>query len=520
MKQINFFKQLLLLFIIILLPNFSIAQTPQLWVEGEVSTVTIENESFENGLGGFTNSGIVNFSTTNTSSSEGTYSAYSGYLSNNNYAVLSRTINVPTNYTAKLTFDHYALLSGYLDGEVAMVFSNNTAILAQLFYTTNWTEVEVYLPAGTNTIVWECYTYSSSHILNYYLDNVQITYVENTAIKLQDGNEGEGKVLSSDYQGNATWKNIGELKSGLTDPDYLVPLIIDGNNNNEYQNLAEIKNGDNIGLLINNNSTGISLDDNSNGIRINDSYYGINISNSGSYGIRVSGNNGTYYNTGGIIAFSNNGQGIVSSSNDGIGFYSYWNSGEAANLSGDVTVTGNLSKSAGSFKIDHPVDPENKFLYHSFVESPDMMNIYNGNVQLDENGTATVTLEDWFEPLNRDFRYQLTSIGAPSPNLYIAQQVENQAFKIAGGEPNALVSWQLTGIRQDKYAEANRIEVEVDKEEKFKGYYLHPEIYGYGFEKGFDYVMNGYKSLEELKAGPKMDEKRTRKPAKHIEIKE
>src|SRR5262245_52630645 len=40
--------------------------------------------------------------------------------------------------------------------------------------------------------------------------------------------------------------------------------------------------------------------------------------------------------------------------------------------------------------IDHPLDPENKYLYHASVESPDMMNIYNGNVVFDDHGEAVV----------------------------------------------------------------------------------------------------------------------------------
>src|SRR5262249_19043693 len=85
--------------------------------------------------------------------------------------------------------------------------------------------------------------------------------------------------------------------------------------------------------------------------------------------------------------------------------------GLAGKFDGDVLVTGTLSKGAGTFKIDHPLDPENKYLYHSFVESPDMMNIYNGNLTTDENGDAVVALPDYFEALNKDFRYQLTVIG-------------------------------------------------------------------------------------------------------------
>ena len=57
------------------------------------------------------------------------------------------------------------------------------------------------------------------------------------------------------------------------------------------------------------------------------------------------------------------------------------------------------------------LDPANKYLYHSFVESPDMMNVYNGNVVTDKRGMATVVLPEYFEALNSDFRYQLTVIG-------------------------------------------------------------------------------------------------------------
>jgi hypothetical protein len=155
---------------------------------------------------------------------------------------------------------------------------------------------------------------------------------------------------------------------------------------------------------------------------------------------------------------------------------------------GDVDVTGNLSKGSGSFKIDHPLDPANKYLYHSFVESPDMMNIYNGNAVLDKHGRAWIELPEWFEVLNREFRYQLTAIGAPGPNLYIAQEIEGNRFKIAGGKPGMRVSWQVTGVRQDPYAEAHRIKVEEDKPSDERGYYLHPKEYSQPEEKGIQYA--------------------------------
>ncbi len=149
-----------------------------------------------------------------------------------------------------------------------------------------------------------------------------------------------------------------------------------------------------------------------------------------------------------------------------------------------------MSKGGGSFKIDHPLEPENKILYHSFVESPDMMNIYNGNVILDENGEDFVELPDYFEALNIEYRYQLSAIGSSMPNLYVAEKIVNNKFKIAGGTPNGEVSWQVTGIRNDPFAQKYRIVPEVDKNEEEKGKYLYPELYDLPHEMGIDYLPN------------------------------
>ena len=158
--------------------------------------------------------------------------------------------------------------------------------------------------------------------------------------------------------------------------------------------------------------------------------------------------------------------------------------GWAGYFAGNVHVQGTLSKTAGSFKIDHPQDPENKYLSHSFVESPEMMNIYAGTAFLDENGGAVIELPAYFEALNVDFRYQLTPVGAPMPGLYIASEVAGNTFEIAGGKGGAKVSWQVTGTRQDASALANPIIVEQDKDDRHKGLYLDPKAYGFGDEQG------------------------------------
>jgi len=155
-----------------------------------------------------------------------------------------------------------------------------------------------------------------------------------------------------------------------------------------------------------------------------------------------------------------------------------WNNGaDTFVITDDLDIYGMLSKSAGSFKIDHPLDPANKYLYHSFVESPDMKNVYDGVAVLDESGEASVELPKYFEALNTDVRYQLTAIGTSAPNLHIAQKVTKSVFAIAGGKPGMEVSWQVTGIRRDPYAEANRIKVEVEKLAEERGKYLFPELY-------------------------------------------
>jgi hypothetical protein len=172
------------------------------------------------------------------------------------------------------------------------------------------------------------------------------------------------------------------------------------------------------------------------------------------------------------------------------GVYGYSPQGLAGYFYGNAQVTGNLSKGGGSFKIDHPLDPENKYLYHSFVESPDMKNIYDGTVKLDENGEAEVKLPEWFESLNNDFRYLLTAVGAPAPNLYISEEVKENRFKIAGGSPGLKVSWQVTGIRQDAYAKKHRIPVEEEKPDIERGFFLHPDAHGQPQEKSVEWARN------------------------------
>jgi hypothetical protein len=152
-----------------------------------------------------------------------------------------------------------------------------------------------------------------------------------------------------------------------------------------------------------------------------------------------------------------------------------------------VEVTGNVTNGGGGFQIDHPLDPENMTLAHNAVGSPEMTTVYNGNVTTDGEGFATVTLPDYFEALNADYRYQLTVIGTFAQAI-IAEEIADNRFVIQTDEPNVKVSWQVTGVRQDSYAQANPITVEEEKPEAEQGLYLHPEAYGQPPEMGVGYA--------------------------------
>jgi hypothetical protein len=237
--------------------------------------------------------------------------------------------------------------------------------------------------------------------------------------------------------------------------------------------------------------------------------YGYTTSLAGVYGTGPAGTIGVegagYGNSTGVYGTSGTGTGVYASSTSGTGVVATVGSGGpglnayggasatgvlagsekgyAGWFNGNVTVEGTFYASTKDFKIDHPVDPANKYLFHASVESSEMKNIYDGTVTTDAQGEATVQLPEWFEALNTDFRYQLTVIGQFAQAI-VAKKIENNQFQIKTTLPSVEVSWQVTGVRQDAYAKAHPLQVEEDKPEKERGFYIHPELYGAPEEKG------------------------------------
>jgi hypothetical protein len=68
------------------------------------------------------------------------------------------------------------------------------------------------------------------------------------------------------------------------------------------------------------------------------------------------------------------------------------------------------------------------------------------------------------------------------------EKVNNNQFKIKTDKPNVEVSWQVTGIRHDKFADAHRVVPEVQKEKEYQGRYLHAAEWGVPDTKSIDFL--------------------------------
>ncbi|MFZ0817059.1 MAG: hypothetical protein WAM78_16160, partial [Candidatus Sulfotelmatobacter sp.] len=175
-------------------------------------------------------------------------------------------------------------------------------------------------------------------------------------------------------------------------------------------------------------------------------------------------------------------------------------SGDAGYFNGDLTASGNIYSGNIMVRIDHPLDPANKYLAQSSLQSPDMMNFYNGNIVTDADGNAIVVMPEWVEALDRDFRYQLTVIGQFAQAI-VAEKIADHHFTIQTDKPNVEVSWQVTGVRQDAWANAHRTPVEQEKNAREQGHYLHPELYGAPQESSIEWALHPQmmKRLEEMR---------------------
>jgi hypothetical protein len=190
---------------------------------------------------------------------------------------------------------------------------------------------------------------------------------------------------------------------------------------------------------------------------------------------------------GGVVGISNTGDGvggIVITPGVGAAIVGLGNGvSPAGDFEGNVLVDGDfIATGLKLFRIDHPLDPANRYLAHAAIESPEVLNLYSGTITTDATGIGVVDLPGYFSAINRDFRYQLTVIGQFAQAI-VASEIAGNRFMIRTDKPSVKVSWQVTGVRQDAWAQAHPMEVEQDKGQ-FRGTYLHPELFGEPEEQG------------------------------------
>lgn len=144
-----------------------------------------------------------------------------------------------------------------------------------------------------------------------------------------------------------------------------------------------------------------------------------------------------------------------------------------------------------AFRIDHPLDPENKYLMHYCAEGPEPKNIYDGTVTTDARGRAWVHLPDYFAKINKDPLYQLTVVddseGPGFVQVKVARKIRGNQFLIMTSAPNVEVNWEVKATRNDLWMQKYGAPVEVEKDESERGKFQHPELYGLPAERGSAY---------------------------------
>jgi hypothetical protein len=175
--------------------------------------------------------------------------------------------------------------------------------------------------------------------------------------------------------------------------------------------------------------------------------------------------------------------GVLGNSQDPTGY-------GVASLTSVLALGDLMALGVKSFAIDHPMDPANKMLRHSAMESNEVLNVYRGNVVCDANGVATVQLPAYFEAINVNCSYILTPVGQAAPDLHVQSEINANQFVIAGGKPGMKVSWQVTAERNDIYMQQNPFASESLKPQRKQGLYFYPQ--GYGQPETKRYLNNNF----------------------------
>lgn len=219
--------------------------------------------------------------------------------------------------------------------------------------------------------------------------------------------------------------------------------------------------------------------------------YGQSVNSVGVYGDAF-GSTGINYGVEGFSA-STSGRGVygVATAASGTTYavrgYNPNAAGYAIYAAGDLGCSGTKS-----FVIDHPFDPENKYLKHYCAEGPEPRNVYQGSVLTDRRGYAWVELPSYFSEINKDPLYQLTVIDDSDDFVMakVTKRIEGNRFQIRTSKPHVEVCWRVDAVRNDAWVRKHGAPVEVEKDELERGKYQHPDLYDQPAHRSIDYRSN------------------------------
>lgn len=185
----------------------TVTPTTKFHIENIGTPGSLLNQDFEtNAITPLTTGGSANWATQTSVKYAGTYAAKSGTITHSQTTQMSHTVVVPAggatlsfyyNVSSEVSCDY---LRFYIDGVQQNQWSGAIG----------WTQQTYILAAGSRTLRWE---YSKDSSVNSgtdaaYIDNITITTVAPAAMRIVDGNQSSGKVLTSDASGNASWQSI------------------------------------------------------------------------------------------------------------------------------------------------------------------------------------------------------------------------------------------------------------------------------------------------------------------------
>ncbi len=131
---------------------------------------------------------------------------------------------------------------------------------------------------------------------------------------------------------------------------------------------------------------------------------------------------------------------------------------EKLTVSGNVSISGSLSKGSGSFKIPHPLESKRDThnLVHSFLESPQADLIYRGRVDL-VDGVASVNIDMASDMTDGTFVLLCRDVQSFTTNesgwTAVRSSVDGNILTIEAQDNTCTdsISWMVVGERQDEH---------------------------------------------------------------------